>query len=214
MKVAFDASFLVFLFNRRAGSSVQRAAERVDGLIESLSDKRAKIIIPTPALTEVLMAGKFTVQVYIETLKKFAAFQIRAYDERAAIELAARYVSTKKTNKNRAKQAPWNKVKFDRQIVAIAKIQGASAVYSDDEQVREFAIECGMDAYGLADVSIPSKQPKLPGMGSGEDDDSEDESAETLDRSAVLQRGGSRSTNGQTGDNAPEENANSKEGKK
>ncbi len=26
-----------------------------------------------------------------------------------------------------------------------------------------------MDAYGLADVTVPSKQPKLPGMGSVED---------------------------------------------
>lgn len=129
MKVAFDNSFLVFLFNRRAGASIARAADRVDGLIDSLSNKKAKIIIPTPALTELLMAGKFTVQVYIEKLKMFGAFQIRAYDERAAIELAAQYLATKKTNKERAKQAPWNKIKFDRQIVAIAKTQGASAVY-------------------------------------------------------------------------------------
>ena len=153
MKVVFDNSFLVFLFDRKAGASVERAAARIDGLIESLSNKKAKIIIPTPALTEVLMAGKFTVQVYIEKLKTFGAFQIRAYDERAAIELAAEYVATKKSNRERAKQAPWNKIKFDRQIVAIAKTQGASAVYSDDAQLRQFARECGMDAYGLAEIT-------------------------------------------------------------
>jgi hypothetical protein len=174
VKVAFDNSFLVFLFNRRAGASIERAADRVDGLIDSLSDKKAKIIIPTPALTELLMAGKFTIQVYIEKLKTFGAFQIRAYDERAAIELAARYVATKKTNKERTKQAPWNKVKFDRQIVAIAKTQGASTVYSDDDQLRQFARECGMDAYGLADLSAPATQNKLPGFGSGEEDDSDE----------------------------------------
>lgn len=175
MKVVFDNSFLVFLFDRKAGASVERAAARIDGLIESLSNKKAKIIIPTPALTEVLMAGKFTVQVYIEKLKTFGAFQIRAYDERAAIELAAEYVATKKSNRERAKQAPWNKIKFDRQIVAIAKTQGASAVYSDDAQLRQFARECGMDAYGLAEITVPSKQPKLPGMESGEDDDTEED---------------------------------------
>jgi predicted nucleic acid-binding protein len=198
VKVAFDASFLVFLFNRRSGSSVDHAADRVDGLIESLSNKKARIIIPTPALTEVLMAGKFTVQVYIEKLKEFGAFQIRAYDERAAIELAAWYVATKKNNKNRAKQSPWNKIKFDRQIVAIAKTQGVSAVYSDDEQLCQFARECGMDAYGLADLVVPTKQPKLPGMGSGEDDDDEeDKPEETIAKSAIVQRSGSQSTQDQ-----------------
>lgn len=50
MKVAFDASFLVFLFNPNSNASVVRAAERIDGLIEKLADKKDKIIIPTPAL--------------------------------------------------------------------------------------------------------------------------------------------------------------------
>jgi hypothetical protein len=151
--------------------------------------------------------------VYIEKLKTFGAFQIRAYDERAAIELAARYVATKKTNKERAKQDPWNKIKYDLQIVAIAKTQGASAVYSDDEQLREFARECGMDAYGLSDLTVPSTQPKLPGMGSGEDDD-EDKPDSAITKPTIVQRGGSRSPQGQSGGETAEEKTHSKEDQK
>ncbi|MGD0364789.1 MAG: hypothetical protein ABSC93_28255 [Bryobacteraceae bacterium] len=131
------------------------------------------------------MAGKFTVQVYIEKLKTFGAFQVRAFDERAAIELAAQYAATKKTHKERAKQPPWNRVKFDRQIVAIAKTQGASAIYSDDAQLRHFARECGMDAYGLADILVPAKQPKLPGMELGDDDGEKDKPDESETETAV-----------------------------
>ncbi len=210
MKVAFDNSFLVFLFNRRAGASVERAADRVDGLIESLSSKKAKIIIPTPALTELLMAGRFSIQVYIEKLKTFGAFQVRAYDERAAIELAAQYLATKKTHKERAKQSPWNKIKFDRQIVAIAKTQGASVVYSDDEQLRKFAHECGMEAYGLAEIGVPPKQPKLPGMEIGEDG-GEEEKPEFIAKPTIVQRGGSRSAKEQAETRNTEEKAHSKE---
>jgi predicted nucleic acid-binding protein len=213
VKAAFDNSFLVFLFNRRAGASVERAAERVDGLIESLSNKKAKIIIPTPALTELLMAGKFSVQVYVEKLKTFGSFQIRAYDERAAIELAAQYVSTKKTNKEREKQAPWNKIKFDRQIVAIAKTQGVSVVYSDDDQLRQFARECGMDAYGLAEISVPPQQDMLPGMRSGEDDE-EGKPGEAISKPTLVQRGGSRSPKNPTGAKAAKEPTHSKEDRK
>jgi hypothetical protein len=209
VKVAFDTSFLVFLFNRKAGGSVDRAAERVDGLIQDLSDKKAKIIIPTPALTELLMGSKHTVQIYIERLKKFAAFQIRPYDERAAIELAAQYKATQKSNKNLAKQPAWNKLKFDRQIVAVAKVQGAAAVYSDDDQVRRFARECGMEGYGLSDIKVPAKQNKLPGMGI--EDDEEDQSDETIAKPALVQRSGDRHPKGQAGTEAAEEKTDGKE---
>jgi hypothetical protein len=71
--------------------------------------------------------------------------------------------------------APLNKVKFDRQIVAIAKTQGATAVYSDDGQVASFAIECGMEAYKLSDIVNPPKQERLPGI---DDNEAEPKKAE------------------------------------
>lgn len=212
MKVAFDASFLVFLFNRKAGASAEHAADRVDGLIEELSNKKAKIIIPTPALTETLMAGKHSAQTYIEKLKRYAAFQVRAFDERAAIELAAQHNATKKSNKNRAKQTAWNKIKFDRQIVAIAKVQGASAVYSDDDQVRRFARECGMEGYGLSEVRVPVKQSKLPGMGIEDDNDEETGPAgETVTKPAIVRRSGNGHSQDQAGAKTIKEKAEDKE---
>ena len=35
-------------------------------------------------------------------------------------------------NKKDGSGEPWAKIKYDRQIVAIAKVIGASAIYSDD----------------------------------------------------------------------------------
>jgi predicted nucleic acid-binding protein len=62
------------------------------------------------------------------------------FDTRAAIELA---VMTRNAidqgDKRGGVDAPWNKVKFDRQIVAIAKVAGATTIYSDDLQLRTFA---------------------------------------------------------------------------
>jgi hypothetical protein len=161
VKVAFDASVLVFVFNPKTPASIDRAADRVNGLIESLSRKKAKVIIPTPALTEVMMGGR-SIAEYLECLRPFACFQVRAFDERAAVELAARLGDHRRRNRRRFRNVPaWNKIKFDRQIVAIAKSQGAGAVYSDDEHVRTFAVECGMEAYRLADIPIPPKQETL-----------------------------------------------------
>lgn len=60
--------------------------------------------------------------------------------------------------------APWNKIKFDRQIVAIAKVAAATAIYSDDRQLRTFAEQQGLSVIGLADLPVPefARQPELP----------------------------------------------------
>jgi hypothetical protein len=47
-------------------------------------------------------------------------------------------------------------VKFDRQIVAVATVEGATAVYSDDSHVVGYAREAGMEAYRLADLLPPN----------------------------------------------------------
>ena len=40
-------------------------------------------------------------------------------------------------------------------IVAIASVERATAVYSDDEELRSYAREAGMEAYRLAELSLP-----------------------------------------------------------
>ncbi|HWB85308.1 MAG TPA: hypothetical protein VG675_14290 [Bryobacteraceae bacterium] len=193
MKVAIDASVLIFIFNPKAPASVDRASERVSGLVETLSRKKAKIIIPTPALAEIMMAGR-AISEYIEGVRQFSCFQVRAFDERAAIELAARLGNHQKKNRRRFKKvAAWNKIKFDRQIVAVAKSQGAQAVYSDDIHVRKFALECGMDAHKLGDLPIPPKQERLRFEKDEEPNNPQTPNAKPV----VLQRGDSGHSQGQ-----------------
>ena len=56
MAVAFDASVLIDLFNPRLKGD-RRA--KLDHLVAELQKKRTKILIPTPALTELMVrAGK------------------------------------------------------------------------------------------------------------------------------------------------------------
>jgi hypothetical protein len=52
--VVLDTSILLFLFNTHTPSSIPRAAERVEYLIDQLSEAGEKIIIPTPVLAECL----------------------------------------------------------------------------------------------------------------------------------------------------------------
>lgn len=52
-------------------------------------------------------------------------------------------------------------MKFDRQIVAIALVSGASVLYSDDAAVAKFAADCGLTVKRIVDLPVPVKQGSL-----------------------------------------------------
>lgn len=69
------------------------------------------------------------------------------------------------------------KVKFDQQIIAIAKSNAADAIYSDDVGLRKKAVAVGLRAIGLEDVPLPPEDPQgklaLPEPDEPDDDDEE-----------------------------------------
>jgi hypothetical protein len=66
-----------------------------------------------------------------------------------------------------ATTTPWQKVKLDRQIVAISKLHGARTLYSDDGDVKTMAEDVGIKAVSTWDLSPPkSKTPLLDNTGS------------------------------------------------
>ena len=44
--------------------------------------------------------------------------------------------------------------------MAIAKVEGATAVYSDDDHVIAYAREAGLEGYRLADLPEPPEDPQ------------------------------------------------------
>ena len=53
------------------------------------------------------------------------------------------------------------KIKFDRQIVAIAKAEGAHSVYSDDDDVHSYAQRAGLKVFRTADLDLPPENPQM-----------------------------------------------------
>ena len=113
---------------------VERYRDRVDHLVTHLEQNRTKIIIPTPALSEILVRAGAAGPEYLAQINSQSVFRIVAFDERDAVEVAA---MTRKSidssgDKRGGVDGTWNKIKYDRQIVAIAKVEGVTALYSDD----------------------------------------------------------------------------------
>ena len=86
--VAVDASFLNVFLDKHAHSSIQNGPALVANLINNLDGERAKVIIPTPALAQVLTHHPRAGQAYVEHIRQCACFQIRPFDDKAAFELA------------------------------------------------------------------------------------------------------------------------------
>ena len=162
--VVFDASVLLLLLDPDARASndpeteqpVEHAKARIEHLIATLEQQRTKVIIPTPVLSEVLVRAGVASPAYLEELNRSARFRIVPFDVRAAVELAAlTREALDAGDKREGSTAPWQKVKLDRQIVAIARTEEAVAIYSDDEDLRRFARRVGLEVIRICDLPLP-----------------------------------------------------------
>lgn len=164
--VVIDATTLMLFFRPEVkgpvgkdGVPIDFAKERIENLIRDLEKSRGKIVVPTPVLSELLVrAGATQSQQIIERLNRYRVFSIEPFGPRAAIEVAAMTrAALESGNKKGDSNSPWAKVKFDRQVVAIAKVVSASMIYSDDEDVSKIAAKVDIPVCGIADLPIPDE---------------------------------------------------------
>ena len=167
--VAIDNTTLALLFHPGAkppndpktGQPLVKARERIEQLITDLDAEDERIVIPTPVLCEFLILADREGPLYLEKIQAAKTLLLKPFDERAAIELAAMELSVRgKGGKKAGLESPYQKVKFDRQIVAIARVNDAHTIYSDDQDLGRFAKNAGMKVVCTWDLPIPpSKTP-------------------------------------------------------
>ena len=160
MTVVLDTTFLLHFLAPadEVGSSVPFAKERVAGLIAELEKSQTTIIVPTPALSEIMVrAGVEAGQEYVSILKRSGVVRIVPFDEKAAIETAIMAGDVARCPAIRpATAGTAAKIKFDRQIVAIAVTEGAKKLYTDDKNLTAFAKRHRLMAVGMADCPVPT----------------------------------------------------------
>jgi hypothetical protein len=138
---------------------------RLEYLVKTLSEAGTYVGIPTPAYSEFFVDADQATSPVLAVLRKKQAIQILPFDEKAAIEAGLITRLERAAGKKRAgSRKTWQEIKFDRQILAIAKANNAAAIYSGDGDLRTQARKYGIAAFDIDDLDLPpeSKQQKLP----------------------------------------------------
>jgi predicted nucleic acid-binding protein len=162
MVVVFDNNVLCLLLhpeadvpdNPETGRPVDRAQDRMSHLVEQLREQGARILIPTPVLSEFLT---FASAEYLTVIHESTHFEIAAFDQRAAIEASAalRHAIKCGQGKKLGLVGNWQKIKIDRQVVAIAKVNGAETIYTTDRDIQALAKDSGLQTIHVADLQLP-----------------------------------------------------------
>lgn len=165
MKIC-DSSYLIALLHPnptppkdRQGNPVTRFQERISNLVGELSASNDILGIPTPALAETLVRSGPNRARYMKILGDSWKFQIIPFDSRAAIEAAELIAAVKN---NRDKWDTWAKIKFDIQIVAIAKAEGAIVIYSDDGDIENYAKRFDIRVIRICDLPLSPDKSESP----------------------------------------------------
>lgn len=165
MPVGFDTNILSALLNpnarlpndRATGQPVEYATERIRGLITRLQKERQRIIIPAPVTAEILTLIGPTNAEYLQIVNRSRVFESRPFDDVAAIELAFMNRDVFSGIDMQNGLEPKQKVKFDRQILAVCKVAQCSILYTDDRGLIASAERCGIATSRIADLAIPDE---------------------------------------------------------
>lgn len=154
--VIFDANILISYVTEDECSEIFR---KLDMLIQDLVDKRKIIGIPAPAWAEFLAGAKLAMPEIINKFGGKRAIQILPFGDAEAIEAA----EIERRFKRRVKgenQGSRTIVKYDRQILAIARTQNAEILYTDDDKMAKEANRLSIKVCKTDDLPLPPEPPQ------------------------------------------------------
>lgn len=158
--VSLDANALVCLCGQM--NEVDKA--RLTHLLESVDKLKGKVLFPTPAVAEFLVQADQAALTILNTFQGKSSIVAAPLDLAAAFELSQMDAAAQsRGDKRDGSSREWQKIKVDRQLVAISKRFGAELIVSGDSDVRAAAARVGIQAMDISELAIPdeARQPHL-----------------------------------------------------
>lgn len=161
--VVFDANVLVALLSPET-SHDDRA--RLMHLIAGLQRARAFVAVPAPAFAEFLVRADDATTATLGVFERKQFLRVLPFDKKAAVQCALLDRIALASGNKRGPvppTTPWQKVKVDRQVLAIALANNADAIIAEDKDLLALAAQVGLSCQRIEDLPLPeeAKQQKL-----------------------------------------------------
>jgi hypothetical protein len=99
---------------------------------------------------------------YLAIIRRRAVFEIAGYDDPEAVELVEHWLKFGDAKKLKARTPEtWAKLKYDRQIAAIAVTRRVECIYSTDSDLERYADELGIKFRNLIHLPLPPTEQQL-----------------------------------------------------
>ncbi|QOF77617.1 PIN domain-containing protein [Variovorax sp. 38R] len=159
--IVVDSNFIISYITTKDTTSDDRA--RIDHFISEVDKLKVKIIFPMISISEFLVKADRASVAFLDELQRKSTVFVADFDRGAAHELAKmeRDALAGPGGKRAGSEEPYQKIKVDRQIVAIGLAHGAKMIVSRDEGVRTQAIRLGLAAKRIQDLELPESEKQL-----------------------------------------------------
>lgn len=140
---------------------------RLDLLFEKVKQHAGgRIVVPAPVFAEFLIKTDEATKGWFTGLERKRSVVVAPLDKRAAFECALidkSVIATYGNKKGQQTEEPWQKIKVDRQVLAIAKANNSDLLVSNDKNMHKSAELIGVNVMYLQDLELPesAKQKKL-----------------------------------------------------
>lgn len=156
-RVIFDTNFFSWFCDRASPVAFVPEDEddsletRFDLMLSSLEEQGAEVMIPSTVLAEILCASRINQESALNTLNQETVFRIVGFGQKAAEEFGKLFRGYNRTSTDR------NVLKFDLQILAIAKTEAVDVIYSSDSGLQKQAQKIGIKTYSFQTLPRPPR---------------------------------------------------------
>lgn len=157
MKVLIDTNVLIKLLDPRIAVGV---SARLKGLLEDIDRTNGQLIIPVQVVGEYTSGADQAGQEVLAKLLGNRRIKVANFDHVAAVECAMMDKTAIASGGH--KRAPlnrdvsWQKVKVDRQIVAIARVLKVDRIISTDGDIPKIAKAVGIPCIAVEELPMPA----------------------------------------------------------
>jgi len=165
-KIIVDTNILIALMKKNSPRAnllgedgftpVENLELRARALLDHIERSGGTIVIPTPVLAEYLLGidGEKNKHSQIAQISSMNCFEIISFEELAAIEcsLLPSLHEFKQFAKQIDSNQTANKIRFDRQIISIAKANGINEIWSCDGEVIKKGREVGIEVKSIEEM--------------------------------------------------------------